>query len=222
MSRQGRGMVKRSLIWTVLSSRMRLPASQERTMFWAICPWGPAAGPTGLAARCPWRRTEVSRSGEPCQNFRAGRSKTLPSPSTSWNRRRKRAANGAGISSATSHPPRVYPARAPALTQRRLTVKVSGVADFTLRTYVFLDSMQPQLAGFIGTIARGYLPVGGVAAMFIETAPGLVINRLTDVALKSTATTPGIMVVERSFGLLQVHHQDQGQVLLAGKAVLDP
>jgi hypothetical protein len=95
------------------------------------------------------------------------------------------------------------------------------VADFTLRTYIFLDSMQPQLAGFIGTIARGYLPVGGVAAMFIETAPGLVINRLTDVALKTTATTPGIMVVERSFGLLEVHHPDQGQVLLAGKAVLD-
>jgi hypothetical protein len=95
------------------------------------------------------------------------------------------------------------------------------VAGITLRTYVFLDNMQPQLAGFIGTTARGYLPVGGVAAMFIETAPGLAINRLTDVALKTTATTPGIMVVERSFGLLEVHHPDQGQVLLAGKAVLD-
>jgi hypothetical protein len=95
------------------------------------------------------------------------------------------------------------------------------VAALTLRTYVFLDSMQPQLAGFIGTTARGYLPVGGVAAMFIETAPGLVINRLTDVALKTTSTTPGIMVVERSFGLLEVHHQDQGQVLLAGRAVLE-
>jgi hypothetical protein len=95
------------------------------------------------------------------------------------------------------------------------------VAAITLRTYVFLDNMQPQLAGFIGTTARGYLPVAGVAAMFIETAPGLAINRLTDVALKATATTPGLMVVERSFGLLEVHHSDQGQVLLAGRAVLD-
>jgi hypothetical protein len=95
------------------------------------------------------------------------------------------------------------------------------VAGTILRTYVFLDSMQPQLAGFIGTTARGYLPVAGVAAMFIETAPGLAINRLTDVALKATATTPGLMVVERSFGLLEVHHADQGQVLLAGQAVLD-
>jgi hypothetical protein len=95
------------------------------------------------------------------------------------------------------------------------------VAAITLRAYVFLDKMQDQLAGFIGTTARGYLPVGGVAAYFIETAPGLVINRLTDVALKATSVTPGILVVERSFGLLEVHHLDQGQVRLAGKAVLE-
>ena len=98
---------------------------------------------------------------------------------------------------------------------------VSRVAAITLRTYIFLDKMQDQLAGFIGTTARGFLPVGGVAAMFIETAPGLVINRLTDIALKRTSTTPGLMVVERSFGLLEVHHHDQGQVLLAGQAILE-
>lgn len=95
------------------------------------------------------------------------------------------------------------------------------MAGITLRTYVFLDNMQDQLAGFIGTTARGFLPVGGVAALFVETAPGLAINRLTDVALKATSATPGIMVVERSFGLLEIHHHDQGQVLLAGKAILE-
>jgi hypothetical protein len=95
------------------------------------------------------------------------------------------------------------------------------VAAITLRSFVFLDNMQDQLAGFIGTTARGFLPIGGVAAYFVETAPGLIINRLTDVALKATSTTPGIMVVERSFGLLEVHHQDQGQVRLAGQAILE-
>jgi hypothetical protein len=95
------------------------------------------------------------------------------------------------------------------------------VATITLRTYVFIDRMQDQLASFVGTTARGFLPVGGVAAMLIETAPGLVINRLTDVALKRTSVTPGLMVVERSFGLLEVHHADQGQVLLAGQAILE-
>ena len=94
------------------------------------------------------------------------------------------------------------------------------MADVTLRTYVFLDALQPQLAAFIGTTARGFLPVAGDASMFIETAPGLVINRITDVALKATAATPAIMVVERAFGLLEIHHRDQGQVLDAGQAVL--
>jgi hypothetical protein len=95
------------------------------------------------------------------------------------------------------------------------------MADVTLRTYVFLDSLQPQLAAFIGTTARGFLPVAGDAAMFIETAPGLIINRITDVALKATQCTPAIMVVERAFGLLEIHHRDQGQVRLGGQAVLD-
>jgi len=94
------------------------------------------------------------------------------------------------------------------------------MADVTLRTYVFLDALQAQLAGFIGTTARGFLPVTGDASMFIETAPGLVINRITDVALKATQATPAIMVVERAFGLLEIHHRDKGQVLDAGKAVL--
>jgi hypothetical protein len=94
------------------------------------------------------------------------------------------------------------------------------MADVTLRTYVFLDSLQPQLAAFIGTTARGFLPVAGDAAMFIETAPGLIINRITDVALKATQCTPAIMVVERAFGLLEIHHRDQGQVRQGGQAVL--
>ena len=94
------------------------------------------------------------------------------------------------------------------------------MSDVTLRSYVFLDSLQPQLAAFIGTTARGFLPVAGVASMFIETAPGLIINRITDVALKATRVTPGIMVVERAFGLLEFHHDDRGQVRLGGEAVL--
>jgi hypothetical protein len=95
------------------------------------------------------------------------------------------------------------------------------MANVTLRTYVFLDSLQPQLAAFIGTTARGFLPVAGDASMFIETAPGLIINRITDVALKATACTPAIMVVERAFGLLEIHHRDKGQVLDGGQAVLN-
>ena len=91
----------------------------------------------------------------------------------------------------------------------------------TLRGYVFLDSLQPQLAAFTGTTCRGFLPLAGQASLWIETAPGMIINRVTDVALKASQVAPAVQVVERAFGLLEVHHDDKGQVLSAGEAVLE-
>ena len=52
----------------------------------------------------------------------------------------------------------------------------------TLRTYCFLDALQPQLATFMGKTSRGFLPVPGQASLWVEIAPGIEINRLTDVA----------------------------------------
>ena len=91
----------------------------------------------------------------------------------------------------------------------------------TLRTFTFLDSLQPQLASFIGKTARGFLPVPGQASLWVEIAPGIAINRVTDVALKATEVAPAVQVVERAYGLLEVHHEDKGQVLDAGKAILE-
>ena len=48
----------------------------------------------------------------------------------------------------------------------------------------------------------------------------MIINRVTDVALKATRSVPAVQVVERAFGLLEVHHDDKGEVLSAGDAVL--
>ncbi len=90
----------------------------------------------------------------------------------------------------------------------------------TLRGYVFLDSLQPQLAAFTGTTCKGFLPLAGQASLWVETAPGMIINRVTDVALKATRSVPAIQVVERAFGLLEVHHDDKGEVLSAGDAIL--
>lgn len=90
----------------------------------------------------------------------------------------------------------------------------------TLRTFSFLDSLQPQLASFIGKTARGFLPIPGQASLWVEIAPGIAINRVTDTALKATRVTPAVQVVERAYGLLEVHHDDKGQVLDAGKAIL--
>src|SRR5512146_1130362 len=91
----------------------------------------------------------------------------------------------------------------------------------TLRTYTFLDALQPQLATFMGKTARGFLPVPGQASLFVEIAPGIAINRVTDVALKATRVAPALQIVERAYGLLEVHHHDKGQVLSAGRAILD-
>lgn len=90
----------------------------------------------------------------------------------------------------------------------------------TLRTYAFLDSLQPQLASFIGKTAKGFLPIPTQASLFVEVAPGIVINRITDVALKATTVVPAIQVVERAYGLLEVHDNDKGEVLRAGEAIL--
>jgi len=90
-----------------------------------------------------------------------------------------------------------------------------------LRTYVFLDSLQPQHAAYLGTVARGFLPLPGDASLWIEISPGIEINRITDIALKATRVRPGMQVVERLFGLLEVHHEVQAEVRAAGAAILD-
>lgn len=92
--------------------------------------------------------------------------------------------------------------------------------SITLRTFIVLDSLQPQLASFIGKTAKGFLPLPNMAALYVEIAPGIAINRVTDVALKATTVAPAIQVVERAFGLLEVHDADQGEVRSAGKAIL--
>jgi hypothetical protein len=91
----------------------------------------------------------------------------------------------------------------------------------TLRTYTFLDQLQPQLASFMGKTAKGFLPLPGMASLFVEIAPGIAINRVTDIALKSTKVVPALQVVERAYGLLEVHDFDQGEVRSAGRAILD-
>jgi hypothetical protein len=89
-----------------------------------------------------------------------------------------------------------------------------------LRSYVFLDSLQPQHAAFLGTVAKGFLPVARQASLFIEVAPGIAINRLTDIAIKSTAVQPGMQIVERLYGLLELHHDQQAEVRRAGETIL--
>jgi len=90
-----------------------------------------------------------------------------------------------------------------------------------LRSYVFLDTLQPQHAAFMGTVSKGFLPVPGDASLWIEISPGIEINRITDIALKSTNVRPGMQIVERLYGLLEVHSGSQAETRAAGEAILE-
>lgn len=92
--------------------------------------------------------------------------------------------------------------------------------QIALRTFSIIDSLQPQTASFIATVARGFLPVEEQAALLVEVAPGMSINRVTDTILKSTSVIPGMQIVERDFGMLEVHHDDRGQIRAAADALL--
>jgi ethanolamine utilization microcompartment shell protein EutS len=90
-----------------------------------------------------------------------------------------------------------------------------------LRSFVFLDSLQPQLAAYLGTTAKGFLPIAGEASLIVEISPGIEINRVTDIAVKATDVRPGMQVVERLYGMLEIHSPSQADVRQAGQAILD-
>lgn len=93
-----------------------------------------------------------------------------------------------------------------------------------LRVHLLLEDLQPQFAAYLATPtrARGYPPYQGQHALIVEVAPGLAIERATDLALKAVpGVEPGILFVERQFGVLEVHSSDPEEVRRAGRAILD-
>jgi hypothetical protein len=93
--------------------------------------------------------------------------------------------------------------------------------SFELRTYTFIDSLQPQLAQYIAKDNRVYDPSEYDAALMLEIAPAMEIHTMIDLTLKGTKVRLGSVVTERVYGLMQVHHPDQGEVLQAGEVVLE-
>jgi hypothetical protein len=93
--------------------------------------------------------------------------------------------------------------------------------EFSLRCYSYLDRMQPQYAAFVGTVTQGDLPTEGMASLYIEMSPGNEVFRTVDIAVKATEARPGAQIVEREFGMFEVHSHNQAAVLEAGRIVLD-
>lgn len=92
---------------------------------------------------------------------------------------------------------------------------------FELRVYTFLDALQPQLAQYIAKDNRVYDPAEYDAAMFLELAPAMEIHTMIDLVLKRTKVRLGSVVTERHFGMMQVHHADQGEVREAANQVFE-
>jgi ethanolamine utilization microcompartment shell protein EutL len=93
--------------------------------------------------------------------------------------------------------------------------------EFQLRTYAFIDSMQPQAAAHVAATCQGDVPIAGMSELFIEVAPGNEIFRCADIALKAADVRPALQIIEREFGLLEIHSRTQAEVKAAGEAVLD-
>lgn len=90
-----------------------------------------------------------------------------------------------------------------------------------LRTYININSLQPQIASYMGTASQGFLPVPGDACLWLEVAPGMAVHRLTDIALKASNVHLGQQLVERAYGSMFIHHRDQADVLESGRTMLD-
>ncbi|MEI6404934.1 MAG: BMC domain-containing protein [Actinomycetes bacterium] len=89
-----------------------------------------------------------------------------------------------------------------------------------LRSFIFIDQMQPQTMCYLGTWVKGSLPRANMAAQIIEVAPGIDIESLTDVALKHANVQAGILFVERQFGYLEMHGPTE-EVRAAAQSVLN-
>ena len=90
-----------------------------------------------------------------------------------------------------------------------------------LRSFIFIDQLQPQTLCYLSSWIRGSLPRANMAAQIIEVAPGLDIEALTNIAVKQTDVKAGVLVVERQFGYLEFHSRDTSSVKASADAILD-
>lgn len=95
------------------------------------------------------------------------------------------------------------------------------MSEVALRSFAFIDRMQPQCAAHLAATCQGDVPVEGMSELFVELAPGNEVFRVADVALKAAGVRPALQIVEREFGLLEVHSEQQAEVEAAGDAVLE-
>ncbi|EEN86434.1 microcompartment protein [Rhodococcus erythropolis] len=103
-----------------------------------------------------------------------------------------------------------------------MSAQVQSTTD--IRVYLMVHDLQRQFAAYMGTPtrARGYPPYEHDYALIVEVSPALAIERVMDLALRAVPSVePGILYVERQFGVLEIHANNLADVERAGQAILD-
>ena len=108
----------------------------------------------------------------------------------------------------------------PDLHECRNTPVNANTTMVKLRTYVYIDSLQPQLAEYLASVSQGFPPVPGDACLWVEVSPGMAVHRVTDIALKASQVKLTQQVVERAFGSMVIHSRDQSDVMQSGHVLL--
>ncbi len=95
------------------------------------------------------------------------------------------------------------------------------MSEVQLRSFVYLNKIQPQFAAFVAKSCRADVPTAGMASLFVEVQPGIEINKVADIAMKKTAVRPAIEIEEREYGIIEFHHESQEEIRYAGSGVLE-
>lgn len=89
-----------------------------------------------------------------------------------------------------------------------------------LRALVHIDRMGPQYAAYWALMAQGSLPLPEMSQLLVEVTPSNLVFPIGDAAFKATAVESAGTLVERDFGLLELHARRTDTVLEAQDAVL--
>jgi hypothetical protein len=100
-------------------------------------------------------------------------------------------------------------------------VTVAAAVGARLRVIAHVDRMGPQYAAYWGLMAQGSLPRAGDSQLLVEVSPSNAVFPLTDVAMKRTSVRSAGTLVERDFGLMELHADTADAVLEAADAILE-
>ena len=99
-------------------------------------------------------------------------------------------------------------------------MSVAASSGTSLRVLAHVDRMGPQYAAYWGLMAQGSLPRAGYSQLLVEVAPSNAVFPLTDRAMKATDVRSAGTLIERDFGLLELHAPTPDIVLAAADAIL--